>query len=82
MINVISRWLYRRRFLVRAAFFAAPERDRVDRRRAAERACLESALWDAAERPSRFNAPLVARDRVREGFLRPPRRPFAKSRLA
>ncbi len=57
MINAFSRWLYRRRFLVRAAFFAAAERDRVDRRRAAERACLESALWDAAERPSRFNAP-------------------------
>ena len=69
-------------FLVRAAFFAAVERDRLERRFAAERACCESALCNAAERRSRFKAPLVARDRVREGFLRPPRRPFAKSRLA
>ena len=67
---------------MRAAFFAAAERDGLERCFAAERACLESALWDAAERRSRFKALLVARDRVREGFLCPPRRPFAKSRLA
>jgi hypothetical protein len=64
MINVFSRWLYRRRFLVRAAFFAAAERVREDRRRGAERGCRESALWDAAERPSRFKALLVAGNRV------------------
>jgi hypothetical protein len=55
---------------VRAAFLAAAERVRADRRRAAERACRESALRDTEERFSRFRAPLVARDRVREGFLR------------
>ncbi|PYK06841.1 MAG: hypothetical protein DME66_03185 [Verrucomicrobia bacterium] len=66
---------------MRAAFLAAADRDRADRRRAAERACRESALRDAAERFSRFRALFVARDLVREGFLRraPPRLP---SRLA
>jgi len=67
---------------VRAAFFAAAERDGLERRLAAERACRESALRDALERRSRFNASLLARDRVRETFLRPPLRLFAKSRLA
>ena len=55
---------------MRAAFLAAAERVRAGRRRAAERAWRESALRDAEERFSRFRAPLVARDRVREGFLR------------
>ncbi len=52
------------------------------RRRAAERACRESVFFDAAERPSRFNARLVARERLREGFFRLPLRPLARSRLA
>ncbi|PYL70626.1 MAG: hypothetical protein DMF22_08905 [Verrucomicrobia bacterium] len=52
------------------------------RRRAAERACRESALREAAERRSRLSAPLVARARAREGFFLAPRRPFAKSRFA
>ena len=79
---IVAAYRRFRRFRVRAAFFAAAERDRVLRRRAAERACRESALRDAAERRSRLSAPLVARERAREGFLRPPRRPLARSRFA
>ena len=67
---------------VRAAFFAAVDRpvaplvitalraaaERADAGflAAAECACFASAFFDAAEWPSRFNACLVARDRVRE----------------
>ena len=42
------------------------------RRVAAERACFESALWDAARRGSRLRARDVARDRFAEGFFRVP----------
>ena len=41
---------------VRAAFRAAVRRLAGPRRRAAERACLESARWDAARWPSRLRA--------------------------
>jgi len=67
---------------VRAAFFAAAERpvapfvaaalraaaERADAGffAAAECACLASAFFDAAARPSRFSACRVARERVRE----------------
>jgi hypothetical protein len=34
------------------------------------RACSESDDFDAADRPSRFNAPLTARERRAEGFFR------------
>ena len=66
---------------MRAPFFAAAERERAERRRAAERACRERAFLDAAEWPSRFSARFVARERVRETFLRV-LRPFARSRFA
>ncbi|PYK40783.1 MAG: hypothetical protein DME60_06760 [Verrucomicrobia bacterium] len=67
---------------MRAAFFAAAERERAERRAAAPFACRESAFFDADRRLSRLSAPFVARERVREVFLRPALRPFAKSRLA
>ena len=70
----------RRSLRVRAAFFAAAERDVADRRAAARFACSESALFDADLRLSRFNAPFVARERLREGLLR--RRPLVRSSLA
>jgi hypothetical protein len=53
----------------RAAALLAPG----DRRRAAPLACRDSALRDAAPRVSRFSAPVIARDRVRDGRLRPRR---------
>src|SRR5436190_3951018 len=65
---------------VRAAFFAAAERWALLRWRAAERACLESALFEAADRPSRPSAFLIVRERLREGALR--FAPFFSSRLA
>jgi hypothetical protein len=40
------------------------------RRWAALRACLDKALRDVDERPSRRNARVVARDRVRDGRRR------------
>src|SRR5690242_7636114 len=52
--------------LVRAPFFAAAERWLAVRLRAALRACFESAFFDAAEWPSRFNALLLARERLAE----------------
>src|SRR5205814_2981113 len=72
----------RRRFFVRTAFFAAAERERGERRAAARFACRDSAFFDADRRGSRFSARLVARERVREGFLRRPVRALAKSRSA
>ena len=63
----------RRYFLrVRAAFLAARDFAALDRVRAAARACLDNALRDPAARPSRFKAAVVARERFREGDLRPP----------
>jgi len=55
---------------VRAAFRAAALRDAADRRRAAVAAWRESAFDDAADRPSRFSAPLTAREREADGLLR------------
>ena len=72
----------RRRFRVRAAFFAAAERDRGERCRATRFACLDNACFDADRRLSRLSARFVARERFREGFLRRPARPFARSRFA
>src|SRR5437660_808726 len=65
-----------------AVFFAAAERERAERRAEARFACRDNAFFDAARRPSRLSAALVARDRVREVLLRPPLRPLARSRLA
>jgi hypothetical protein len=71
--------------LVRAAFFAAAERSPALRLRADLRACFDSASLDAAERPSRFSALLLARARLRELFLaifEPDFVAVARSRLA
>src|SRR5262245_15581155 len=53
--------------LVRAAFFAAADRWAAVRRRAADRACFDSDARDAALRPSRLRARLIARDRLADG---------------
>ena len=55
--------------LVCTAFFAAAERAAGPRRLAADFACFASARVDAALRPSRFNAPVIARERVRDTDL-------------
>jgi hypothetical protein len=52
-----------RRSRVRAAFLAAARRLAADRRRAADEAWRDSALREAALRPSRFSARRTARDR-------------------
>src|SRR5438874_7273961 len=65
---------------MRAACFAAAQRWALLRWRAEERACLESALFEAADRPSRPSAFLIARERLREGALR--FAPLFSSRLA
>jgi hypothetical protein len=54
------------------------------RLRAAERACFESALFDAAPRPSRRNAFVTARDRFADGrfFRAALLRPAADARFA
>src|SRR5204863_6289551 len=68
--------------LVCAALRAAAERWLAERRRALERACLASALCDAAPCPSRLSACLTARERVREGRRLVPDFAFATSRDA
>src|SRR5262249_60934244 len=66
---------------VRAVFLAAPDRAAAPRRCAKVLAWRASADLEAARRPSRFKAPRVARERVRDtAFLR--RRPAATARLA
>jgi len=72
----------RRRLRVRAAFFAAAERDSAERCLATRFACLDKAFFDADRRLSRLSARFVARERFAEGFLRRAVRPFARSRLA
>src|SRR6266513_1737347 len=72
----------RRRFRVRAAFFAAAERERAERCPATRFACLDNACVDAERRLSRLSACLVARERFTDGFLRLPARPFVRSRFA
>src|SRR5204863_7367076 len=72
----------RRRFRVRAAVFAAAERERAERCPATRFACLDNACLDADRRLSRLSARFVARDRFREGCLRRPERPFVRSRFA
>jgi hypothetical protein len=64
---------------VRAALFAAAERDAADRRRAVLFAWRDSALEDAAPCDSRFNLLNEARDRFAEGSwcVRPARVAFA-----
>jgi hypothetical protein len=61
-----------RRPLVRAAFAATAERARTPRFRTVERDCLASAVLEAALRPSRRRAELVARWRRADGFLLAP----------
>ena len=72
----------RRRFRVRAAFFAATERERAERCLATRFACRDNACLDAERRLSRLSARFVARERFREGFLRRPARPLVRSRFA
>ena len=72
----------RRRFRVRAAFFAAAERELAERCLATRFACLDNACLDAERRLSRLSARFVACDRFGEGFLRRPARPFVRSRFA
>ena len=67
---------------MRAAFLAARERSVLLRLRAAERAWLDSARREAAERGSRLSAFLTARERVAEGFVRFRLRPLLVSRAA
>jgi hypothetical protein len=55
---------------VRDARRAAAERLAFDRRRALLRACFASERCEAALRPSRFNARVVARDRFALAFAR------------
>jgi hypothetical protein len=55
-------------FRVLLAFFAALLREAADRLRAAVRACLDSAEWEAAERPFFLRAFEVARERLAEGL--------------
>ena len=59
--------------LVREALRAAAERSLLLRLRALDLDCLDSELRAAAEWPSRFNAPRVARERVDDTL----RSPFA-----
>jgi hypothetical protein len=67
---------------VRAPLRAEALRLRELRLLALVRACRESALGEAAPRPSRFSAPRTARDRF-EDLGRPrPERPRAESRAA
>ena len=65
-----------------AALCAAADRSRGLRRRAACFACRDNARRDAALRPSRFRARVVARDRLRDGARRRLLWPFAVSRRA
>lgn len=81
-LPILPRVYRRRRFRVRAAFFAAAERDRAERCRAARFACRDNAFPEAERRLSRLSAPRVARERRRDGFLRRAFRPFARSRFA
>ena len=66
---------------VRAAFFAAAERSAALLPRATERACFESACFDAAAPPSRLSALSVACERFRD-VGGPPSRAFSRSRFA
>src|SRR5256714_1176148 len=68
-------------FRVFAAFLAARERDAADRFCAALRACRESARFEAALCPSRFNARELARERFAD-FLALFFFPFFRSRAA
>jgi hypothetical protein len=77
--HATSQW---RRFRVRAAFFAAAERERAERCPATRFACLDNACLDAEPRLSRLSARFVARERFRDGFVGRPARPFVRSRFA
>jgi hypothetical protein len=57
--------------LVLAPLRAAARRADLGRRRAALLACRESAEREAAERPSRFSARVIARERRADGLRRP-----------
>ena len=67
-------------FRVFAAFFAERERDAAERFFAALRACVDSASFEAALRPSFLSALRLARERLVEGFF--PLFAFLRSRFA
>jgi hypothetical protein len=54
---------------VRAAFFAAAERDLGERLLATRLACFDNAFFDADRRLSRRRARFVARERLVPGFF-------------
>lgn len=60
----------RGRLLVRLAFNAALRRSADPRFRAADRAWRDSAVREAADRPSFFNDRFLARERVEDGLRR------------
>src|SRR6266581_7596431 len=69
--QLIQRFLSRHavRFWVAAALRAAADRCAGERFLATDLACLDSAAGLAALLPSRLSAWVVARDRVRDGFV-------------
>ena len=77
-----ARGYFFRAARVRAAFFAAADRSLAVRFRAAARVCRESASFEAAWCPSRFNARKVARERRRDTAAVPRVFPFSISRFA
>jgi len=81
--QILTRTLETAPYFLRvfAAFFAAREREAADLFLAAPRACRESARFEAALRPSRFNARVVARERFAD-FLAAFFFPFFRSRAA
>jgi hypothetical protein len=68
--------------LVRAARRADALRDAAERVRDAARACCDSCSVDTAERPARFRARRVARERVADAVRLRPRRPWLNARSA
>jgi hypothetical protein len=68
--------------LVLAAWRADALRAAAERFRAAVLACFDNCAVDPAERPSRFKARRVARERVADAVRLPPRRPSVNARSA
>ena len=77
-----AAWLRPAAPLVLTALFAAALRAVLVRWRADIFACFESALRDAAERPMRFSALVVARERFAEVLFLVEERPLRESLAA
>src|SRR5512132_2479721 len=83
MLPKLFGWFFQRPLArVRAAFLAEADLCAAVRLCALERACLDSARCDAAERPSFFSAPRTAVARFLETFRRAPPVALAASRAA